>query len=45
MKNQIQKPTQIKNCLLKKIPEWFGHERSEPIGFHKDVVINQPMLM
>ena len=26
-------------------PEWFGHETSEPICFHKDVVINQQKLM
>ena len=26
-------------------PGWFGHKTSESIGFHKDVVINQRILV
>ena len=30
----------IQNCHPKKIPEQFGYNTSEPIGFYEDVVIN-----
>ena len=51
-KNQIfndeKTPKAYKNPKLssnKTFPEWFGHETSEPIGFHDNVVIIQRKLI
>ena len=40
-----KKATNIQNCHLEKIPEWFGHKTGEPTGFHDNVVIIQCKLM
>ena len=36
------KSTKIQNGPQKKFIEYFGYKTRDPIGFHKDVVKNQP---